>query len=54
MARQIFFDDIGSFPLPKGISLSNLPQDRYMALVEDAFSQKIAVGVEAPTYPREA
>jgi 5-methyltetrahydropteroyltriglutamate--homocysteine methyltransferase len=52
MTRQIFFDDIGSFPLPKGTSLKDLPQDRYMALVKDAFSQKIAAGVEVPTYPQ--
>jgi 5-methyltetrahydropteroyltriglutamate--homocysteine methyltransferase len=52
MTREIFFDDVGSFPLPKGTRPDNLPQDLYLALVRDAFSQKIAAGVEVPTYPQ--
>ncbi len=55
MSRQvegIFFDDIGSFPLPKGIRLEGLSRDQYLSLVRDALAQKRRAGVEVPTYPQ--
>lgn len=55
MARQIeslFFDDIGSFPLPKGARLENLSHDQYLNLVRDVLAQKSRAGVEVPTYPQ--
>jgi len=55
MARQIeglFFDDIGSFPLPKGVRLENLSRDQYLDLVRDVLAQKSRAGVEVPTYPQ--
>jgi 5-methyltetrahydropteroyltriglutamate--homocysteine methyltransferase len=48
----LFFDDIGSYPLPKGIRLDDISQEQYMELVKDALAQKIASGVEVPTYPQ--
>ncbi|MDD4448602.1 MAG: methionine synthase [Methanothrix sp.] len=55
MSRQIegiFFDDIGSFPLPKGIRLDGLSRDQYLNLVRDVLAQKSRAGVEVPTYPQ--
>jgi len=55
MSRQIegiFFDDIGSFPLPKGIRLESLSRDQYLNLVRDVLDQKSRAGVEVPTYPQ--
>ena len=55
MARQIeglFFDDIGSYPLPKGVRLENLSHDQYLNLVRDVLAQKSRAGVEVPTYPQ--
>jgi 5-methyltetrahydropteroyltriglutamate--homocysteine methyltransferase len=48
----IFFDDIGSFPLPKGIRLQSLSRDQYLEMVRDVISQKSRAGVEFPTYPQ--
>jgi len=55
MARQIeglFFDDIGSYPLPRGVRLENLSPDQYLNLVRDVLAQKSRAGVEVPTYPQ--
>jgi 5-methyltetrahydropteroyltriglutamate--homocysteine methyltransferase len=55
MSRQIegiFFDDIGSFPLPKGVRLEGLSRDQYLNLVRDVLAQKSLAGVEVPTYPQ--
>ncbi|MDD2755900.1 MAG: methionine synthase [Methanothrix sp.] len=55
MSRQIegiFFDDIGSFPLPKGVRLDGLSRDQYLNLVRDVLAQKSRAGVEVPTYPQ--
>jgi 5-methyltetrahydropteroyltriglutamate--homocysteine methyltransferase len=55
MSRQIegiFFDDIGSFPLPKGVRLDGLSRDRYLDIVRDVLDQKSRAGVEVPTYPQ--
>jgi 5-methyltetrahydropteroyltriglutamate--homocysteine methyltransferase len=50
---EIIFDDIGSYPLPVGMSRENLPSgDSYLELVRDAIVQKIEAGVERPTYPQ--
>lgn len=56
----ILFDDIGSFPLPPGIS-KDWVRDRFsrgkkdeelFALIGDAFRQKVEAGVDVPTYPQ--
>lgn len=47
-----FFDDIGSYPLPKGVRLDDLSREQYLELVKDTLAQKIAAGVEVPTYPQ--
>jgi 5-methyltetrahydropteroyltriglutamate--homocysteine methyltransferase len=50
---KIIFDDIGSYPLPAGMSRESLPSgDSYLKLVKDALTQKIGAGVERPTYPQ--
>lgn len=50
---EIIFDDIGSYPLPAGMSREKLPEgDSYLGLVKDAMVQKIEAGVERPTYPQ--
>jgi 5-methyltetrahydropteroyltriglutamate--homocysteine methyltransferase len=48
----IFFDDIGSYPLPKGIKRDGLSGEPYLDLVRDVLAQKISAGVEVPTYPQ--
>jgi len=48
----IFFDDIGSYPLPRGVSLKNLSANQYLDLVRSTLAKKIAAGVEVPTYPQ--
>lgn len=47
-----FFDDIGSYPLPKGVRLDGLSEVQYLEIVKDTLAQKIAAGVEVPTYPQ--
>jgi len=50
---RILFDDIGSYPLPAGMSRDKLPSgDSYLTVVRDALVQKIEAGVERPTYPQ--
>lgn len=48
----LFFDDVGSFPLPKGLRLQGLSRDQYLELVRDVLAQKSLAGVEVPTYPQ--
>jgi 5-methyltetrahydropteroyltriglutamate--homocysteine methyltransferase len=48
----IFFDDIGSFPLPKSVRLDSLSRDQYMQLLHDVLALKTFAGVEVPTYPQ--
>ena len=51
--RKIIFDDIGSYPLPPGMSRESLPQGgSYLAVVEEAMVQKVEAGVQRPTYPQ--
>ena len=44
---MITFDDIGSFPLPKGMN-----KDGSVDAIRDAMWQKIDAGVDIPTYPQ--
>jgi 5-methyltetrahydropteroyltriglutamate--homocysteine methyltransferase len=48
----IFFDDIGSFPLPKGVRVQSLSRDQYLDLVKDVLAQKYRAGVQYATYPQ--
>ena len=48
----IFFDDVGSYPLPRGVSLKNLSANQYLDLVRSTLAKKTAAGVEVPTYPQ--
>jgi 5-methyltetrahydropteroyltriglutamate--homocysteine methyltransferase len=48
----IFFDDIGSYPLPKGMRLEGLSINQYMKLVRDVLDLKLSAGVEVATYPQ--
>ncbi|HPC88811.1 MAG TPA: 5-methyltetrahydropteroyltriglutamate--homocysteine methyltransferase [Methanothrix sp.] len=48
----LFFDDVGSFPLPRGVHLKGLSAQQYLDLVRDVLEQKKRAGVEAPTYPQ--
>jgi 5-methyltetrahydropteroyltriglutamate--homocysteine methyltransferase len=50
--ERIFFDDIGSYPLPRGVRLDGLSRDRYLQLVGQVLAEKIRAGVELPTYPQ--
>jgi len=50
--ERIFFDDIGSYPLPRGVRLDGLSRDRYLQLVGQVLAEKISAGVEIPTYPQ--
>jgi len=49
---RLFFDDVGSFPLPKGMHLEELSAQQYLDLVRDVLEQKRRAGVEVPTYPQ--
>jgi 5-methyltetrahydropteroyltriglutamate--homocysteine methyltransferase len=52
MEEGIFFDDIGSFPLPKGVRVKSLSRDQYLELVRDVLAQKCRAGVQVATYPQ--
>ncbi len=60
MDPKIIFDDIGSYPLPEGISrdwieqavTSRAEDERLFGIISDTMEQKIAAGVEVPTYPQ--
>jgi len=55
---MILFDDIGSFPLPKGINREWVEQaqknndPKLPNILKDAMQQKIDAGVDVPTYPQ--
>ncbi|MCX9086871.1 MAG: methionine synthase [Candidatus Methanoperedens sp.] len=55
---MILFDDIGSFPLPKGINREWVEQakksndPKLPDLLKGAMQQKIDAGVDVPTYPQ--
>ncbi len=50
------FDDIGSFPLPEGITREwvkeNINTKEYEEMVQRAFAMKLKAGVECPNYPQ--
>ncbi|RLI73021.1 5-methyltetrahydropteroyltriglutamate--homocysteine methyltransferase [Archaeoglobales archaeon] len=52
----MLFDDIGSFPLPEGITrewvTKNLDTKEYEEMVQRAFLMKVNCGVECPNYPQ--
>ncbi len=52
----MIFDDIGSFPLPKGITRDwvreNIYTKEYEEMVQRAFLMKVNAGVECPNYPQ--
>lgn len=52
----MIFDDIGSFPLPRGITrewvMENLHTKEYEEIVQRAFLMKVNAGVECPNYPQ--
>jgi 5-methyltetrahydropteroyltriglutamate--homocysteine methyltransferase len=56
----ILFDDIGSFPLPQGMSKDWIKEsfsrgknnEELFAVIRDAFRQKVEAGVDVPTYPQ--
>jgi len=52
LEEGIFFDDIGSYPLPSGVQWEKLPPEQYLQLVRDVLARKESAGVEVPTYPQ--
>lgn len=58
--QEIIFDDIGSYPLPEGVSRewvqnafkTRAEDEKLFTVINDAFQQKIDAGVEVPTYPQ--
>jgi 5-methyltetrahydropteroyltriglutamate--homocysteine methyltransferase len=60
MNSDMIFDDIGSFPLPEGISrewieyavTSRSKDNELFRMISHAMNQKITAGVEVPTYPQ--
>lgn len=56
----MIFDDIGSYPLPQGITKEwvqkafskHSEREKLFQIINAAFQQKIDAGVEAPTYPQ--
>ena len=51
LAEGIFYDDIGSFPLPGGVKTAGLSREGYLDLVGSVLAIKRRAGVECPTYP---
>ena len=52
LAEGIFYDDIGSFPLPSGVKIAGLSREGYLDLVGSVLAIKRRAGVECPTYPQ--
>jgi len=52
LAEGIFYDDIGSFPLPGGVKTAGLSREGYLDLVGSVLAIKRRAGVECPTYPQ--
>ena len=52
LAEGIFYDDIGSFPLPRGVKIAGLSREGYLDLVGAVLAVKRRAGVECPTYPQ--
>jgi len=55
---MLLFDDIGSYPLPEGISrewvakAAKTNDTKFAEILRDAMQQKISAGVDVPTYPQ--
>lgn len=57
---DIIFDDIGSYPLPDGITkewitnafFTRKDDEKLFSVINDSFQQKIDAGVHVPTYPQ--
>lgn len=57
---NVIFDDIGSYPLPEGVTKEwvqkafskHSEREKLFQLINAAFQQKIEAGVEVPTYPQ--
>jgi 5-methyltetrahydropteroyltriglutamate--homocysteine methyltransferase len=59
MDIQIIFDDIGSYPLPPDATrewveeiADKVKDSKFYRVVQDAMRQKLACGVDVPTYPQ--
>ncbi|MBC7085087.1 MAG: methionine synthase [Methanomethylovorans sp.] len=58
--NNVIFDDIGSYPLPEGITKEwvekafskHTESEKLFHVINNAFQQKIDAGVEVPTYPQ--
>lgn len=58
--EEIIFDDIGSYPLPDGVSKewvqnafkTRTEDEKLFTVINDAFQQKVDAGVDVPTYPQ--
>jgi len=48
---ELIFDDIGSYPVPKGFVFQGLDED-YANLVRDTMALKVSTGLDVPTYPQ--
>mgnify|MGYP003584023729 FL=1 len=51
-SEGVFYDDIGSFPLPRGVQIKGLSPQEYLDLVGSVLAVKRRAGVECPTYPQ--
>ncbi|MCK5158611.1 MAG: methonine synthase, partial [Candidatus Heimdallarchaeota archaeon] len=57
---DIIFDDIGSYPLPDGVTKewinnafsTRADDEKLFSIINDSFQQKIDAGVQVPTYPQ--
>jgi len=58
--NNVIFDDIGSYPLPQGVTKEwvqkafskHSEHEKLFQIINAAFQQKVDAGVEAPTYPQ--
>jgi 5-methyltetrahydropteroyltriglutamate--homocysteine methyltransferase len=56
--KTILFDDVGSYPLPKGVDREWINQavqnndPRLPKIIKDAMQQKVDAGIDVPTYPQ--
>ncbi len=58
--NDLIFDDIGSYPLPQGVTKEwvqkafskHSEREKLFQIINAAFQQKVDAGVEAPTYPQ--
>ena len=58
--NNVIFDDIGSYPLPQGVTKEwvqkafskHSEREKLFQIINAAFQQKVDAGVEAPTYPQ--